>query len=373
MLDKFVAQYVSENLQWFFDKYLKDHYNRRRATLLEHGKRHELKQELIPIIDYVLKTSIGPEAHYPPETLNLWHEYYHKLSSGYSQVFKQLLVIYLKHDLASYLSIRERESTTGRQTRTKDKHELEYLNTTLDKLSSIPQTLDFKTSIVKMSTGFWALDNDQAALMLSCLSDPFIDFSNHFESPRDLTHLIVATLYSTDNQRLALHMHRTHRYDGWGDEYDELYCRLLIHSRNLSEALKYERMFGDQENHQDILRTFIEMCSKFDLTKALNRLHLSIEEESALNELITDVQSPVNISMSQSRSHHGHRQSTTTPSASHPLNTSFGQQNISRESVGMATPRNRNVQLFRKKSFNDSPAKNTRLAKKKKAIESTQK
>lgn len=371
MLDKLVAKHVTENLQWFFDKYLKDHYDRRRETLIESTKHHEIEQELIPAIDYVLKICVGPQARYPPDNFNLWHEYYHKLSSGYSCVFQQMLLIYLKLDLANYLAIRERESTTGRQTRTKDKAELSFLQTTFDRLIAIPRSLDFKASIVKFSTGLWALDNEQMNLTLSCLSDPSIDFTNYFESPKQLVQLIVGTLHCSDNSRMALYMSRVHRCEGWDEEYDQLHAYLLIRSGQLVEALKYERMFIDQDNYQEILQHFFELCSRLEVTKALNCLNLSIEEEEVWNHHLSEQSRSVTPSVSGG-AHQTRQVPISTPVQNHsfrtPNTSGQQQQNSIHGSTPKHTPRNRNVQALRKvPSFNDSPARNTRSARKKKS------
>lgn len=403
MLNKFIDKHITENLQWFFDKHLKDHYSRRREHLEAAGKKHELQYHLMPVIDYILKTCISPDSHYPPDSIEHWKELYTKLGVGYSNVFQHLLMIYLKLDLSSYLSVRERESTTGRQTRTKDKSELTFLQTTLDELMNVSLNFDFKVSTVKLSTGLWAIDNEQFNLMLTCLSNPSVNLINYFESSRDVVQQIVGTLHVSDKNRIALYMCRIHRPENWDEDYDNLYAYLLIHSGRLVEALKYERLFNDHENYIEILQQFIELCSKLNVTKALNRLYLDAQEEAVWNRHLDQDSRPVtpadNMSQTkyqsqqqpkQNHDHHPqqHQQQKVTLNTSVHLNISNHSHNHStssstntfktpqkpalkndyRNSSRQPTPRNRAVQMLRRvPSFSDSPARNTRSARKKKS------
>lgn len=339
MLNRVAIQIVNQNLDWFLKKVLSDNYDRRRQLMSEANK----EVQPIPAIDYVLKTCISQEAKYPPESHTQWHEYFLKLESGYSHVFQQLLLIYLKLDISSYLALRERESTTGRQTRAKDKTELAILEASLNKLLTIPQAFDFTSSVVKLSTGLWALDNEQTNLMISCLSDPAINLSSYFESSRELVKIIVGSLYISCNPRMALYISKIHRYENWDEDYDSLYAFLLISSGQLIEALKYERMFVDHENYNEILQKFFELCSKCDVTKSLNCLNLSVDEEEILNQHLLVESRPV------------------TPSNIHQA------RHVTSSAKSKHTPRNRSTQVVQRiPSFNDSPARNTRSARKKK-------
>lgn len=349
MLNKIASKIVTENLNWFIAKVLKEFYDKRRQILNDSSK----DVQPIPAIDYVLRTCINQEAIYPPESVEQWHEYFHKLEYGYSNVFQQMLLIYLKLDISNYLTIRERESTMGRQTRAKDKAELATLEAILVKLIAIPNAFDFPNSVIKLSTGFWALDNEQASLMISCLSDPSVDLSNYFESPKEVIRLIVGSLFIGCNPRMALFMSRIHRYENCDQDYDPLYAFLLISSGQIIEALKYERMFMNNENYHDILQRFFELCSKWDVIKLLNCLNLSIEEEEVLNQYIVESSRPVTPSNTQ-------QIRVRTNSISHATTPTRHTKH---------TPRNRSVQaLQRLPSFNDSPARNTRSARKKKTV-----
>lgn len=349
MLYRVATKLVSNNLDWFFKKFLIDHYSRRRQTLVESNK----EVQPVPAIDYVLKTCISDEANYPPESIVQWHEYLVKLGSGYSHVFQQLLLLYLQLDISNYLTLRERESTTGRQTRAKDRAELNTLETTLAQLDSISHAFSFTSSTVKLSTGLWALDNDQVNLMVSCLSDPSVNLANYFETPKDLIKNIVGTLYVCCDPRMALYMSKIHRYENEDEDYNSLYAYLLLSSGQLVEALKYERIFVDQENYHEILQRFFELCSKCDVNKAFNRLNLSEHEEEVLNQHFMIESRPVTPANVQTK-HVSISASATT----------MGTASVSKPKL---TPRNRSTQVIqRMPSFNDSPAKNTRSARKKK-------
>lgn len=362
MLDRVTFGTVDDTIDWFLKKVSKETYDKRRQLLSESS--NEIHP--IPAIDYILQSCIKPDINYPPQCMQEWHQYFTKLGSGYSHVFQQTLLVYLKLDIRNYLAFRERESTTGRQTRSKDKAELQALAEALNRLERIPVAFDFTNSVIKLSTGLWALDNEQPGLMISCLSDPAVSLSNYFnaESSKELMRLIIGSLYLDGNPRMALFMSKIHRHDNWDEVYDPLYAFLLINSGQLIEALKYERTFMDQDNYSEILQSFFELCSKCDVTKSLNCLNLSVEEEEFLNQHLIIESRPV------------------TPSHAHPLNQSIKTPIVSSSATKNAhrtpmtsttkpkhyqTPRNRSM-VQRMPSFNDSPAKNTRSARKKKTV-----
>lgn len=361
LFQTFVIKIVGNELDWFFKRFLADHYERRRHFLQE--DRQDL--DLIPAIDHILKTCIDTSSTYPPESVSYWHECFLKLGSGHSHVFQQLFVIYLKSDVSSYLTMRERESTIGKSTRAKDRSELAVLEATLKRLNELPKMFDFTNSVSKLSTGLWALDNDQVGLVVNCLSDPAINLPDYFESTRELVQLIVGTLNKCGNARMALFMRRIHQYDHCDqDDYDQLYAFLLLASGQLVEALKYERLFAAHENYTEILQQFFELCSKLEITKALNYLNLSIEEEEILNQhMIIESSRPATPASCMN-------QTTRRVTISEAAGNTTGSSTPARhKSSGGHTPRNRSVQQLRKMpSFSDSPAKNTRLARKKKVV-----
>lgn len=311
----------------------------------------------MPAIDYIIKTCVDESAQYPPESVAQWHEYFLKLTAGHSHVFQQLFIIYLQLDVANYLAVRERESKTGRHTRTKDRSDLLILDETLNNLKNLPQTNDFAQPLIKLSTGLWAMDNDQLGLMINCLSNPQIQLANYFESPKELVRIIVGTLRQCGNPRMALYMSRVHRHENWDEDYDQVYSYLLLSSGQLIEALKYERTFAESENYYDILQRFFELCSKLDVIKSLNRLNLSVEEEEVLNHHMPSHDSAESSrAVTPSVSQHQIKRVTISESATPARNKSSSH-----------TPRNRSVQQLKKMpSFSDSPARNTRSARKKK-------
>lgn len=350
-LEKHIIRIVGENLDWFFKRVLNEHYEKRRQVL---GGADQ-SFELIPAIDYILKTCVDDSCQYPPESVAHWHEYFLKLGSGYSHVFQQLLIMYLRMDITNYLETRARESTAGRQTRGKDKAELTILNDTLGKLTDLSRSNDFTMPLIKLSQGLWAMDNDQLILMLDFLSHPLVQLSNYFDSPKDLVRIIVGTIQLCGHSRLALYMSRVHRNENWNEDYDQMYAYLLLDSGQIIEALKYERTFMDSENYHDILQRFFELCARLDVIKSLNCLNLSIEEEEVLNQHhIIESSRPVTPSPTM----HQTRRVTISEPAVTPVNRS--------NKTSSHTPRNRSVQKLRKlPSFSDSPARNTRSARKK--------
>lgn len=329
MLNKLLVKVVGEPLEWFLKTFLKDHYNKRRQTLSDSNKKSILA------IDYILKTCIDVEAHYPPESVAQWNDYFANLESGNSKVFKQILLIYLQLDIRGYLIQKESAS----RTRTKDKTELASLEQALISLQSIPCAFDFSSSVVNLGTGLWSVDNENPDLIVSSLSHPTINLANYFESPKTVTNIIVNSLVDSHRPRLALFLSKIHRSENWDDHYDAIYAFLLVSSGQLTEALKYERMFSESKNYQDILQNFFQLCSEWNSIKSMNCLNLSAEEEDVLNQHLISLSRP------------------ETPS---------GKQSVGKNS--RPKPRHRSVQKIQKIPFslNDSPARNTRSANKKK-------
>lgn len=339
MLARVVEKVIDGNINWFFARALRDHYDRRREAITDANKNTMLG------IDYILRTCIEDDIRYPPDSVSDWLEHFRRLRSHDNNVFQQLLLVYLKLDASNYLSIRERESSMGK-TRARDRADLTSLENTLQKLLAMPDAFDFSKTVVKLATGLWAMDNEQISLMISCLSDPLLNLADYFECPGALSKIIVDSLILAHNPRMALYMSRIHRYENEDEDFDSIYAFLLISSGRLVEALKYERTFADQTNYNDILRRFFELCWEWKVTKSLNCLNLSVEEEEALNQQLV---------IGESR--------PTTPSSSQN-----GKSTTKSTSKPKQTPRNRGIQNIRRQlSFNDSPAKNTRSARKNRA------
>lgn len=343
MLDKVVKGIVTDSLDWFLARVLRDHYDRRREVL------NEPKEGSSTAIDYILNQATEPADGrqtllYPPDSASQWLELYSSLGSAdkkYGGNFrKQILLIYLKLDANSYLSHKENST----RTRTKDKVELASLETALGVLLKLPEAFDFSKSTIELATGLWAVDNAETNLIVSSLANPTINLGNYFESPKELTNIIVDSLIIDHNSRMALFTSRVHHYEKWdenGPVYNPIYAFLLISSGQLIEALKYERKFAGRENYQEILQRFIELCSEWNVTKLLNCLNLSAAEEEVLNT-VSECSRPVTPSSTQTRN-------TPTPSRQ--------------------KPKNRTVQTIRRNmSFNDSPARNTRSARKRKTV-----
>lgn len=338
MINKFITKIVTDKLDWFFVKDLRNQYDKRRETLLE------AKTTSIPVIDYILQNYVDPNASYPPPSTSVWLSYVLTSNdSDKNQVIKQILLNYLKLDIRNYLTQKE----TSTRTRTKDKNELSTLEITFKGLTELAEKFDFKTTIIHLSTGLWATDNEQTVLMMSSLCNPSINLEDYFNSPREMVRLIIDSLVVSHQPRLALFMSRVHRYDPSNSDFDNVYCFLLIITGKLSEALKYTRMFSEKENYHDVLERFFDWGSEYDLIKSIKCLNLSEEEEEILNEILT-IRSSRPVTPSGSQIKHQTDKTGTTSTPKHK-------------------PRSRNIQsLQRNTSMSDSPARNTRSARKKK-------
>lgn len=321
MFNSIVSSIVDDSLNALFSKILKEHYDKRRQTLAAFKEGSNLA------IDHILRTCLNQDkTQYPPESASQWNLYFSKLEAGRNKVFKQLLVIYLKLDLNNYLSQKEISS----RYRTKDKAEL----AALEKLANLPHAFDFPNSVTHLSTGLWAVDNENNSLIVSSLSNPSINLGKYFESPREIQTIITDSLIMKNKPSMALYLSKVHRYDNWDEEYDAIYAFLLISTGRLTEALKYERLFADHEKYHEILQRFFEVCAEWDVLKSLNRLNLTVAEEEALNEHLVILSRPVTPSSTQ-----------TSTASSKPK------------------PRSRIVQ-----TVTDSPARNTRSARKRKIV-----
>lgn len=329
ILDSVVQENINESLDPFFKKVSREHYDKRRETL------REVNDGASTAIDSILKTCLHREALYPPESASLWVDYYSKLGS--EKVYKQILLVYLKLDIGNYLNLK-RGLNKGRS---KDKTELASLEEVSAVLSVIPHSFDFPSSVIQLTTGLWAVDNEQTNLMVSTLSNPSINLADYFKIPKDLSDIIVESLFISRQPRLALMMSKIHRYENWDENYNEIYAFLLIKSGQLGEALKYERMFSERSNYNEILLHFFGQCSEQNLSQTINCLNLTVKEEEALNQHFISESRPITPSGTQIK----HISSSTTKSK----------------------PRNRGIQVVRSNSsVNDSPARNTRSARKKK-------
>lgn len=337
MLNKLITEIVCDKLDWFFVKDLRNQYDKRRETLLE------AKTMSIPVIDYILQNYVDPNAIYPPPSTSVWLNYVLTPNeSDKNQVIKQILLIYLKLDIGNYLTQKE----TSTRTRTKDKNELSSLECAFKGLSLLSEAFDFRNSIIHLSNGLWATDNEQLDLMTSSLCSPSISLEDYFTSPREMIRLIIDSLVISHLPRMALFMSRVYKYDPSNSDFDNVHCFLLLITGKLSEALKYTRIFSDKDNYHEVLERFFYWCSEYDFIKSIKCLNLSEEEEEYLNEILTTRSSrPVTPSGTQDR------QTDKTSRTSTPKNKS----------------RNRNIQsLQRNTSISDSPARNTRSARKKK-------
>lgn len=317
--DKTLLKVVGESLDWFFKTVLRDHYNKRRQTLCESNKK------AILVIDYILKSCIE-DSQYPPESAAQWNNYSTSLPN---KTFKQVLLIYLQLDIGEYM----KENSV--RTRTK---ELASLECAANDLQSIPYAFNIPISTEHLGKGLWAVDNEHTDLVVSSLSNPSIILASYFELPKTVTSIIVESLVLSHRPRLALFLSRVHRPENWDDHYDAIYAFLLVSSGQLTEALRYERLFIENKNYQDILQNFFQLCSEWNQIKLLNCLNLTAEEEDVLNQHLISMSRPVTPSGKQSES-----------------------------GVPRSKPRIRSIKKVQKiPSFNDSPARNTRSANRRK-------
>lgn len=300
-----------------------DHYQVKRTT-----------QPLV--IDYLFKLAgLLPEdsddqAKYPPKSSAQLIDTFNRLDSDKNKLtLKQVFILYLTHDL--------KENNPD--------------------ITLIPASYDFPRAIIHLATGLWAVDNDKPSLIVSCLSNPSIVYTNYFESPRELADIVVHALERLQQPRMALLMirilQRNSNEDVENIEYDQQYASLMVNSGQLAEALKYIRIFSGCKNYREILQSFFELCS--DSTKSLlNCLNLSITEEEVFNQ---HPEPKARNRMMHSQNGHSHHLSTSKNYSRHEDESRHEHKHQLQQ---------RSHQKVRNISFTDSPARNTRSARKKK-------
>lgn len=346
---------------WLFQKLTK-HYNDRREQLVNSGpmlepfifSQTELSQPTCNLlIDLIL------DDNYPPNSSTDWNELINKSKP----TTQQLLLTYLKLDTEKLLNDKPDE---GQEQQLELEHAFKHL-------SMIPGMLLFPHNTHYLATGLWSLDNghidealkhlSKASALDSLPSDILVPY---------LPNQIVNNLIAAGQSKIALFVHRLLRQNGWDDNYDSIYTYLLLSSNQLIEALKYQRKFADEDGYFERLQNFLEQCSRLNLGKDLNNLRLTDKEERALNyyrEAESVMSSrPVTPCASQqsqlnpSQQHYTRSQQKTNPS-----------KNQSSRSVAKGT-RTKNVATSSSAtpsrtfpvSVTDSPARNTRSARKKK-------
>lgn len=297
-------------------------------------EHYQVRRKTQPlVIDYLFKLGgllseddqDSDESRYPPRSTAHLLNIFNQLDFDKNKlVLKRIFILYLVHDL--------KESNP--------------------QISIIPTSYDFPRAIIHLATGLWAVDNDQPSRIVACLSNPSIVLSNYFESPRDLIEIIVHALERLQQPRMALLMvrilQRSTNEDAENMEYDPRYASLLINSGQLAEALKYTRIFTASKNYREILQSFFELCS--DSTKSLlNCLNLSITEEEIFNQ---HPEPKARSRMMHSQNDHHHLSSSNSLSR--------------RDDEHKHQLQQRPHQKVRNLSFTDSPARNTRSARKKK-------
>lgn len=341
MLDKVVNRIVTDSLNWFFETNLKDHYDKRREALSESS------EQIIPVIDYILQTCTGnKDAKYPPDSGAKWIEYYTKMNLDKHNYFlKRLLLVYLELDIRNYTSS-GKECSTVKMTNERTVLTLPKTHS-LDgiwvQLHSLPHAFDFPSSTVYLATGLWAVDNGETDLVFASLSNPSVKLQDYFVFTKEVSNIIISSIFIDNQSRIALFMSKIHRYESWDENFDPIYALLLLRSNQLSEALKYERIFSERENYEDILEKFFRFCLESNVMKYLNCLNLSAEEEEVLNQLPASIE------------------------GSRPVTPASGKHLSSISQSSRQKPTNRNIKVIRRTpSFNDSPARNTRLARKRK-------
>lgn len=332
---------AGESWDWFIGNVLIENYDKRRQM-------RSLNESSKLFIDVLLN-----QCHYPPESSAKWIECYKKCGKD-----KRILILYLARDLDNYLESSTRPASVTRsskQDKTTNQHLAELKNSQIT-LSNIPKAFDFPNSVVHLATGLWALDNDLTNKATASLSNPSISLYDHFSSPLPVRNLIMDGFIAHDESRTALYMQRIHRYDDWDENYDAIHLKLLVKSGQLVEALKYQRAFSDREDYREILQNFMELCLELNLIRPLNYLNLTAEEEEVLNyyrEVESVSSRPVTPCSKQQ----------TTPYRTTVTSNRSEQMDKSRSCrQSRKTPRHRAVQ--KQHSFSDSPARNTRSARK---------
>lgn len=358
MINKIVASAVSESIDFFFAPILCDLYDHKRKTL------EDLKPNSKLVIDYILQSqAASPLINYPPKSSALWCQIFNKLyTRNHYRVYGQVLLVYLRQDIKNYLKQKKVPGKCRTDT------ELALLGTKLNELDLIIESFDFKNSVVHLAKGLWAVDNQDKAMIMSSLCYPNLDLSHFFESPREILSILIENLIIQQEYRVALCLTKIHHFEGFHKDYDAMYAFILISSGQLAEALNYERLFVDNENYPQILQKFFELTSEFDLTQAFNCLNLNVEEETALNQYLACESRPVTPALPLRQTN----QDNTNPSVMTPAvdarNRSTHNSSVSKSSK-LRNRHLRNVHQQQTPPFRDSPARNTRSARKKKTTE----
>lgn len=303
-------------LKLVFDAHLKkiprEHYEARR-------KKHPLA------IDQILKP-VG--AQYPPHSTGQLEDLLSKLETRERLSTKRLLVLYLGQDLKDIVP----------------------------ELLLIPNNYDFPRPIIHLGLGLWAVDNDNSSQIVSCLSNPSVVLANYFDQPKELANIIVHALETMKQPRLALMMMRVlqpNLEDAENLEYDHRYATLLVNSGQLAEALRYTRLFSENKRYREILQGFFDLCS--DTTKSLlNCLNLSEIEEEIFNQ---HPEPKARNRMMHNQSYQSDHSKSLRDEDMHHREHEEPLQQIYLQ---------RQHQTVRKVSMTDSPARNTRSARKKK-------
>lgn len=296
MLEKVISSIINEDWDWFLGNFLKDYYEKRRKCRIEETLA----------IDLLL------DIKYPPLSSIEWNNCFDN-----KQRLGCILLVYLTLDLRNYLDQADRDTPITRSARAKrstiEERSLTLLRTAFPKLANIEKAFDFPISIINLSKGLWALDNDQLENAILSLSHPTVNLQEDIPKTNDIRNLIVNNLIALKENRLALYMKRIYPCDD--ENFDAQHLLLLLKSGQLIEALKYQRSFSGKEDYQEILEKFVELCRNADLTKSLGNLKLNANEENQLNklpEIETVVPQSVQILKSQ---HHNDSPAKNTRSA----------------------------------------------------------
>lgn len=246
---KEITTIVDKDLDGFFE-ILKAIYEIRREEM---GKAKLA-------IDHLL------ESHpYPPNSVDQWIEEFLAFGNGPRQ---EMFTLYLRLDINHYL--------------TKNKHP-EHQSKLRNKLLLLSKCTNFYNNVRHLGTGLWALDNGDKNLAIFELNS-CAKFELVFENPKEIVKIIIESLFMSHHAREALIMSKTFSYQPV-ESYDNPYGHLLIITKQFSEALKYERIFKDNETYMAILEQFFEACQTHGALKTISLFNLSIDEETMLNEI----------------------------------------------------------------------------------------
>lgn len=152
----------------------------------------------------------------------------------------------------------------------------------IESLDAIRQLKCHSNSVRSVAHAFWHLDRDELAQALRWLLNPAINYDRY---PQQIKETIIERYKLGGQAHLALYIDLLQRGDSLEEQFSDEHLNLLVRTNNLTLALKYERKFERHTaEYNDILRRFLSHCVRYDKLDSINRCNLTELEEEMLNQ-----------------------------------------------------------------------------------------